>query len=51
MNAPIDYALQIKRRNYITLLDQALAIAEELQKGLDAMDQILEEKFPSRLAA
>jgi hypothetical protein len=51
MGAPIDYALQLKRKEYIALLDQAIAIAEQLGKEMDCIDQILREKFPVKLAA
>ena len=51
MNAPIEFAMQLKRREYIALLDHAIAIAEELTKQLECIDQILQEEHSIPLAA
>ena len=44
-------ARQKKMREFIALLDTAIEMGKDLNRQLDAMTQILEEKYPQKLAA
>jgi hypothetical protein len=51
MNTPMDFAKQAKMRAYIALLDQAIAMAEDLECQINDMGRLLEERFPEAKAA
>ena len=42
---------QGKMRAFIALLDEAIAIGEELNKRIDELDLFLEQRYPHRKAA
>lgn len=46
-----DFEMRLKRRQFIALLDQALALADGLTQYLNKIDDCLEQKFPQALAA
>lgn len=40
-----------KMREFIALLDKAIEMGKDLNRQIDTMTEILEEKYPEKLAA
>jgi hypothetical protein len=46
-----DFEKQKRMREFIALLDQAIEMGKDLNRQIDAIGEILEEKYPEKLAA